>query len=104
MENQRKIYIELLDCGVTYDCENAEDVQNAIIEEYDRNDVTIQSLLTNIAIYGLSADDVTYIYGNLLNKINGDELIQFYNCNLNFSSKRLIEEACDGGHAFAWYE
>lgn len=64
--SNRKIYIELLDCGVTYDCKDADDVQDAIIEEYNRTDVTMKSLLANVAIHGLPICDVVRVYCNLV--------------------------------------
>lgn len=99
-----KIYIELLDCGVTYDCKDIDDVQCAIIEEYDRGTVNIMTLFNNIAIHGLSASDVTYIYCNLVNKVNGDKFIQFYQPDLDAQTRKMIEDKCDTLHAYAWYD
>lgn len=104
MSNNHKIYIELLDCGVTYDCKDAEDVQNAIIEEYDRSDITIQLLLTNVAIHGLSAEDVTYIYCNLLNKINKDEFVQFYGSRISTDTTMYLEGEAELNNICLWYE
>ena len=45
-------YILIINEGVTYDVTDAQDCVDAIIEEYQRFDVSMYDILASIAIYG----------------------------------------------------
>lgn len=73
-------YIECMDCGVTYTCENnIDDIIECIIEEYVRNDVCLAEFLENIAIYGVSIVNTVRIFSRLFNVIEKDSCIRHTN-------------------------
>lgn len=70
-----KIYIEIMGEGTTYDCTDKNDVVEAIIDEYHRNDVCIGELMNQIQVHGLSTQDVVDVFAKVMNIIEGDEVI-----------------------------
>lgn len=72
-----KIYIEIMNEGITFNCEDAGDVETAIIEEYERFDLCIAELLESIAIHGLSVIETVTVYANLMKQIENDEVVRF---------------------------
>lgn len=86
-----KVYIEILNEGVTYDCENnVEDVIRAIEEEYERFDVCIGEILNGIAIHGLSVPDVVTVYAYLYSKYENDKVLHIF-----FEDDEDISKAMD---------
>ena len=102
MCNNRKIYIELLDSGVTYQCRDKEDVEVAIREEYNRSDVVMGEVLANIAIHGLSTEDVVTIYTGLLNQFERDMFVQFYGDHTSDEVEDMIQNEYEVGNAYLW--
>ena len=68
-------YILIMNEGVTYDVVDAQDCVDAIIEEYQRFDVSMYDILASIAIYGFSAEDVINIYAECMRISDGDTIV-----------------------------
>lgn len=72
-----KVYIKIIDEGLTYDCEpTVEDVVNAIIKEYIKFDVEIHEILNSIEIHGLSILDTIRVYSAVYAQIEDDIVIR----------------------------
>lgn len=74
MENKRKLEIISLNDGVTYDIDNKEDAIQAIFEEYNRFDISMNELLETIELSGFSVQDVVDIYAKTIKLSDNDEL------------------------------
>lgn len=75
---EEKVYIECMDCGVTYDCKpEIDDIVECIKEEYERNDVCLAEFLENIAIYGVSIANTVRIFSILFKDIEEDKCIRY---------------------------
>ena len=68
-------YILIINEGVTYDVTDAQDCVDAIIEEYQRFDVSMYDILASIAIYGFSAEEVINIYAECMRISDGDTIV-----------------------------
>ena len=68
-------YILIMNEGVTYDVVDAQDCVDAIIEEYQRFDVSMCDILASTAIYGFSAEDVINIYAECMRISDGDTIV-----------------------------
>lgn len=63
---QSKYYIIIMDEKVTYDFDGSiDDCVEAIMEEYERHDVTMSDLIKFIEIKGLSIADVVKVHAKL---------------------------------------
>ena len=72
---QYEKYILIMNEGVTYDVTDIQDCVDAIIEEYQRFDVSMYDILASIAIYGFSAEDVINIYAECMRISDGDTIV-----------------------------
>ena len=68
-------YILIMNEGITYDVVNKEDCVQAIVEEYQRFNVSMYDILATTAIYGFSAEDVINIYAECMKVSDGDTII-----------------------------
>ena len=73
--DQYEKYILIMNEGVTYDVTDVQDCVDAIIEEYQRFDVSMYDILASIAIYGFSAEDVINIYAECMRISDGDAIV-----------------------------
>ncbi len=73
--NKKKIIIT--DECIDFDVKDKEDCVNAIIEEYNRNDLCVEELLYSIEIQGFSVQDVVEIFARIINIIESDKLLQY---------------------------
>ena len=72
-----KTYIECLDCGVTYDCDNTvDDVYDAIFEEYERSDICLAEMLESISVHNMSVANVVRVFSKAFKEIEKDKCIR----------------------------
>lgn len=66
-------YIECMDCGVTYACENnIDDVLEAVKEEYERGDICLAEMFESVSIHNMSIANVVRVFNNAFKEIEND--------------------------------
>lgn len=96
-KKNKEIYIERMHEGTTIGCQfSTEDVAEAIVEEYQANDVPIGEILSSISIQGLSVEDVVTVYAKVYERIVGGKVIRL-TCGeqINIAEGKTIEISLD---------
>ena len=76
-KKDKEVYLERMYEGTTVNCEaSIDDVVEAIIEEYQTNDVSIGEILSSISVHGLSVEDVVTVYARTCERVEEDKVIR----------------------------
>jgi U3 small nucleolar ribonucleoprotein component len=77
---EHSTYIQISDEGITYDCKdkNVDDTVESIIEEYERHDVELCTVLDRIEVHGLNVNQVVQVYAKLFERIEHDKVLRHY--------------------------
>lgn len=59
---------------------NLSETENKLMEIYQNNDVCMGEVLASTGVNNISLEDAMELYCKLMNKVEGDTFVQYYNC------------------------
>lgn len=80
MKNLESVIIESIESN------DLSNIENELIDMYNKNDICIGELLASIGVNNISLEEAFELYCRIMNKVEDDNFVQFYNGTRDFES------------------